>query len=66
MKQQTLKSAFTIKGKGLHSGLEITATFRPAPDNYGYKFSRIDLEGAPVVEALAENVVETTRGTVLG
>lgn len=66
MKQQTLKSAFTVKGKGLHCGLDITATFKPAPDNYGYKFSRVDLEGAPVIDALAENVVETTRGTVLG
>ncbi len=66
MKQQTIKSAFTVRGKGLHSGLDITATFKPAPDNFGYKFSRIDLEGAPVVEALAENVVDTTRGTVLG
>lgn len=66
MKQQTIKSEFTVKGKGLHSGLDITATFKPAPDNFGYKFSRIDLEGAPIVEALAENVVDTTRGTVLG
>ena len=66
MKQQTIKSEFTVKGKGLHSGLDITATFKPAPDNFGYKFSRVDLEGAPVIDALAENVVDTTRGTVLG
>ena len=66
MKQQTIKSEFTVKGKGLHSGLEITATFKPAPDNYGYKFCRVDLEGAPTIDALAENVVDTTRGTVLG
>lgn len=66
MRQQTLKSAFSVKGKGLHSGLEITATFNPAPDNHGYKFKRIDLEDAPVIDALAENVVDTTRGTVLG
>lgn len=66
MNQQTLKSAFTLQGKGLHSGLEITATFKPAPANHGYKFKRIDLEGEPVVDALAENVVDTARGTVLG
>ncbi len=66
MKQLTLKAPFTVKGKGLHSGMEITATFQPAPDNHGYKFKRIDLEGEPVIDALAENVVETTRGTVLG
>lgn len=66
MNQFTLKAPFTVSGKGLHSGLEITATFNPAPENHGYKFKRIDLENQPVIDALAENVVETTRGTVLG
>lgn len=66
MKQLTLKSPFTLSGKGLHSGMEITATFLPAPDNHGYKFKRIDVEGQPVIDALAENVVDTTRGTVIG
>jgi len=64
-KQKTLKSTFTLEGKGLHTGLPITITFNPAPDNFGYKIQRIDLEGQPVIEALAENVVETTRGTVI-
>ena len=66
MKQLTLKAPFTLSGKGLHCGLEITATFQPAPENHGYKFKRVDLEGAPVIDALAENVVDTTRGTVIG
>lgn len=66
MKQLTLNAPFSVKGKGLHSGMEITATFNPAPDNFGYKFKRTDLEGQPEIDALAENVVETTRGTVLG
>lgn len=66
MKQLTLKEAFSLKGKGLHSGLEITATFCPAPDNHGYKIKRIDLEGEPVIDAIAENVVDTRRGTVVG
>ncbi len=66
MNQLTLKAPFTVKGKGLHSGLEITAVFQPAPENFGYKFKRVDLEGQPVIDALAENVVETSRGTVLG
>lgn len=66
MKQLTLKAPFTLKGKGLHSGLEITATFNPAPDNFGYKFKRVDLENMPVIDALAENVLDTTRGTVIG
>ena len=65
MKQCTLKSAFTIKGKGLHTGREIEATFKPAPDNFGRKFLRIDVEGAAPIEAVAENVVETCRGTVM-
>ena len=66
MNQLTLKAPFTVKGKGLHSGLEITAVFQPARANHGYKFRRIDLEDTPVIDAVAENVVETTRGTVLG
>lgn len=66
MQQLTLSAPFTVKGKGLHSGLNITATFQPAPENTGYRFRRIDLEGMPEIEAVAENVVETTRGTVLG
>ena len=66
MNQLTLKAPFTVKGKGLHSGLEITAVFQPAPANHGYKFRRIDLEDTPVIDPVAENVVETTRGTVLG
>jgi UDP-3-O-[3-hydroxymyristoyl] N-acetylglucosamine deacetylase/3-hydroxyacyl-[acyl-carrier-protein] dehydratase len=57
MNQLTLKDSFTVSGKGLHSGLDITAVFNPAPENTGYKFRRIDLEGEPVIDAIAENVV---------
>lgn len=66
MKQRTLAAAFTVQGKGLHTGMELTATFCPAPENHGYKIQRVDMEGQPVIDAVAENVVETTRGTVLG
>lgn len=65
MKQLTLKNSFTITGKGLHTGLDIEATFYPAEDNYGYKFQRIDMEGEPIIDALAENVTSTDRGTVI-
>jgi UDP-3-O-[3-hydroxymyristoyl] N-acetylglucosamine deacetylase/3-hydroxyacyl-[acyl-carrier-protein] dehydratase len=65
MKQRTLKSAFKVSGKGLHSGLAIEATFLPAPQDHGYKFQRIDLPNMPIIDALAENVVETKRGTVV-
>lgn len=66
MNQLTLNEEFTVTGKGLHSGLELTAVFKPAPENTGYKFCRTDLEDKPVIDAVAENVVDTTRGTVLG
>ncbi len=65
MKQQTLNGQFSVKGKGLHTGLEIEAEFLPAPENHGYKFQRVDLPGEPVIDALAENVVDTSRGTTI-
>ena len=64
-KQTTLGGSFSLCGKGLHTGLSLTVTFNPAPENHGYKIQRIDLEGMPVIDAVAENVVETTRGTVI-
>ncbi len=66
MKQMTLKGSFSLCGKGLHTGLSLTVTFNPAPENTGYKVQRIDLDGMPVIDALAENVVDTQRGTVIG
>lgn len=66
MNQLTLKDSFSVSGKGLHSGLQLTAVFKPAPENHGYKFKRVDLPDAPVIDAVAENVVETQRGTVIG
>ena len=66
MKQLTLKDSFEISGKGLHTGLDITAKFIPAPENHGYKIKRVDLEDQPVIDAVAENIVATNRGTVIG
>ena len=65
LKQTTLRGSFSLFGKGLHTGLQLTVTFNPAPENFGYKIKRIDLDGEPVIEAIAENVVETSRGTVV-
>jgi len=65
MKQHTLKKSFSLKGKGLHTGLDIKIKFNPAPENHGYKIKRIDLPDKPIIEALAENVKSTHRGTVL-
>ena len=66
MKQLTLSNPFTLSGKGLHTGATVEATVMPAPEGHGYKFKRVDLENEPIVDALAENVVSTERGTVLG
>ena len=65
LKQKTLKESFSLSGKGLHTGLNLTVTFNPAPENHGYKIQRIDLDGQPIIDAVADNVTETTRGTVL-
>ena len=65
MKQSTLKSSFKISGKGLHTGLQINATFNPAPCGHGYKIKRVDLAEEVIIDALAENVIETQRGTVI-
>ncbi|MBN1131912.1 MAG: bifunctional UDP-3-O-[3-hydroxymyristoyl] N-acetylglucosamine deacetylase/3-hydroxyacyl-ACP dehydratase [Bacteroidales bacterium] len=64
-KQCTLKDSITFKGKGLHTGIDVTMTLKPAPDSHGYIFRRIDLPGQPLVNALAENAVDTARGTTL-
>ncbi len=64
-KQRTLAKEFTLTGKGLHTGLEVSIKFVPASENHGYQFKRIDLEGQPVIAASAEYVGDTSRGTVL-
>ena len=64
-KQKTLGGSFSLFGKGLHTGLSLTVTFNPAPENHGYKIQRIDVEGQPIIEAIAENVIDTSRGTVV-
>lgn len=65
MKQTTLQDSFVLEGKGLHTGLQIKAEFCPAPVNHGYKIQRVDLPGEPVIDALADNVVDSNRGTVV-
>jgi UDP-3-O-[3-hydroxymyristoyl] N-acetylglucosamine deacetylase/3-hydroxyacyl-[acyl-carrier-protein] dehydratase len=64
-KQRTLVKEISLTGKGLHTGINVTITFKPAPVNHGYKFCRTDLPGKPVIDALAENVTDTSRGTTL-
>ena len=63
--QHSIKNKVSISGIGLHTGNEVTLTFKPAPVNHGICFKRIDLEGAPVIEADARYVTATDRGTTL-
>jgi UDP-3-O-[3-hydroxymyristoyl] N-acetylglucosamine deacetylase/3-hydroxyacyl-[acyl-carrier-protein] dehydratase len=65
VKQKTIKSEISLIGVGLHTGKEVKMTFKPAPENNGYTFVRVDLEGAPMIEADANYVVNTQRGTNL-
>ena len=65
LKQRTLAGSFSLYGKGLHTGLSLTVTFNHAPENHRYKIQRIDLPGEPIIEAIAENVTDTSRGTVV-
>jgi UDP-3-O-[3-hydroxymyristoyl] N-acetylglucosamine deacetylase/3-hydroxyacyl-[acyl-carrier-protein] dehydratase len=55
-KQRTLAGEVSLSGKGLHSGVEVKVTFKPAPADHGYKFCRVDLPGSPVIDAVADNV----------
>ncbi len=63
--QRTLKEEVTFKGKGLHTGLMVEMTICPAAANHGIKFQRVDLEGQPVIAAVADYVTDTSRGTTL-
>lgn len=65
VKQKTIKTEISLTGVGLHTGKEVTMTFKPAPINNGFTFVRKDLEGQPVIEADANYVVNTQRGTNL-
>jgi UDP-3-O-[3-hydroxymyristoyl] N-acetylglucosamine deacetylase/3-hydroxyacyl-[acyl-carrier-protein] dehydratase len=65
IKQKTIKKAVSLEGVGLHTGDQVTLTFLPAPENSGFAFKRVDLEGEPVIEANASYVTNTQRGTCL-
>jgi len=65
IKQKTIKDEISLTGVGLHTGKDVTLTFKPAPANSGFSFKRVDLEGEPVIEADANYVTNTQRGTVL-
>jgi UDP-3-O-[3-hydroxymyristoyl] N-acetylglucosamine deacetylase/3-hydroxyacyl-[acyl-carrier-protein] dehydratase len=64
--QRTIAQPVSMSGIGLHTGTSCTMTFKPAPENYGIRFVRIDLGGNPEIPATADNVVDVSRGTTLG
>jgi UDP-3-O-[3-hydroxymyristoyl] N-acetylglucosamine deacetylase/3-hydroxyacyl-[acyl-carrier-protein] dehydratase len=65
IKQKTIKNEVSLSGVGLHTGNTVKMTFKAAPINHGYAFTRVDLEGEPTIAAKAEYVVNTQRGTNL-
>ncbi|WP_299517625.1 bifunctional UDP-3-O-[3-hydroxymyristoyl] N-acetylglucosamine deacetylase/3-hydroxyacyl-ACP dehydratase [Mucilaginibacter sp.] len=65
IKQRTIKAPVSVSGSGLHTGEKVTMTFKPAPENHGYKFRRIDIEGMPIIDADVDNVTDTSRGTTI-
>ncbi len=64
-KQTTITRSVSVDGTGLHTGQQGKLTFHPAPANHGIKFRRIDQDKQPVIDALIENVVDTSRGTTI-
>jgi len=66
IKQKTLATSVTVSGKGLHTGLNVSLKFNPAPKNHGISFKRTDVEGQPVIKADCDMVVDTSRGTTIG
>lgn len=64
-KQHTIQAPVTVSGIGLHTGVQATMTFCPAPVGHGYKFQRVDLPGQPLVDADVDNVVDLSRGTTI-
>lgn len=64
-KQKTIKEPISVSGIGLHTGKTVNMTFKPAPENHGFKFKRVDISGQPVIEANVDYVVDTSRGTTI-
>ncbi|HPT30567.1 MAG TPA: bifunctional UDP-3-O-[3-hydroxymyristoyl] N-acetylglucosamine deacetylase/3-hydroxyacyl-ACP dehydratase [Prolixibacteraceae bacterium] len=64
-KQRTLAAPFSVSGKGLHTGVQVTMTFLPASDDHGIRFKRVDLPGQPIVEADVDHISDTARSTLL-
>ncbi len=66
VQQRTIKKPVSMSGVGLHTGTQCTMTFRPAPENYGIRFRRVDIGGSPEIPADVDHVVDIARGTTIG
>lgn len=66
VQQHTIKKAVTMSGVGLHTGVQTTMTFKPAPEHYGIRFRRVDIGGAPEIPADVDHVIDVSRGTTIG
>ena len=64
-KQKTIKNSISLSGVGLHTGEKATVTFKTAPENHGFVFQRVDIEGQPTIKADCDLVVDTSRGTTI-
>lgn len=65
MKQSTIQNPVSLHGVGLHTGKNVTLTFKPAPANHGFRFQRVDLPDQPVIPADVKLVISTNRSTTL-
>ncbi len=65
-RQKTIAKPVKVSGIGLHTGHLVEMTLKPAEENFGYAFQRVDLENKPIIKAIVENVVDTSRSTVIG
>jgi len=66
VQQHTIKRPVSMTGVGLHTGVQTTMTFKPAPENYGIRFRRVDMGGAPEIPADVDHVIDVARGTTIG
>jgi UDP-3-O-[3-hydroxymyristoyl] N-acetylglucosamine deacetylase/3-hydroxyacyl-[acyl-carrier-protein] dehydratase len=65
MKQRTILREVSIKGKSLHTGEEVNLTLKPALENSGVIFRRIDLLGKPELKPLIDLVDDLVRSTTI-